>query len=245
MSSFVYNGISSDTLGLIITKPMIRPTWQPETVFTPIPGRPRQNPYTKTYYLNSELTVYAAISDAATAKLHSIYTALQGYGVLSISTAPSEILNVYPHIPVPEAKALLMAEFPIVFDCEPFAYATAEKTVDFTTANPYIRVDNEGSVFCDPQITFTPNAASTDINCNGKNITVTTPQEIIGAGYPNTYSITLDCDGELAYYTRPGGDKVACTQLTRGPFPRLHPADNHIAHSGVQAATISYRERWY
>ena len=245
MSSFVYSGISSDTLGLIITRPIIRPTWQPETEYTAIPGRPRQNPYTKTWYENSELTVYAAISDAATSKLHDIYSALRGYGVLSVSTAPSEILYVYPRLPVPEAKALLMAELPIIFECEPFAYATTEKTVDFTAANPFIRVDNDGTVFCDPQIMFRPNSASTEINCNGKSITIATPQEIIGAGYPNTYSITLDCDGELAYYTRPGGDKVACTELTRGPFPRLHTADNYIAHSGVQEAVITYRERWY
>ncbi len=245
MSTFTFKGISSDDLGLIITTPMIRPTWAPETDFTPIPGRARQNPHTKEWYPNSELTAYAVITDTSAVELHSIYAALRGYGVLSISTAPTEILYAYAHLPVPEAKALLMAKLPIVFECEPFAYSASEKTVDFTTANPYIRVDNEGSVSCDPQITFTPNTASTDINCNGKNITVTTPQEIIGAGYPNTYSITLDCDGLLAYYTRPGGDKVACTQLTRGPFPRLHPADNYIAHSGVQAATISYRERWY
>lgn len=245
MSSFTFNSISSDTLGLIITQPIVRPTWAPEVEFTPIPGRPRQNPYTKTWYENSELNISAVIADASPAKVRSIYNALKGYGVLSISTAPDEFLYAYAHLPVPEAKALLIAELPIIFECEPFAYAVTESTVDFTEANPYKRVDIEGTVFCDPQIVIIPSAATTDVNCNGKVITVKTPQEIIGAGYPNTYSITLDCEGELAYYTRPSGDKVACTELTRGPFPRLHTADNYITHSGCQSAVMQYRERWY
>lgn len=245
MSSFTFNGISSDTLGLIIQSPMIRPTWEQETEFTPIPGRPRQNPCTKTWYKNSELTAYAVISDAAAVKLHDIYLVLRGYGVLSISTAESEVLYAYAHLPVPESKALLVAELPIVFECEPFAYAAADTTVDITSANPYAVIDYTGTVFSDPKITFVPSAATTQISCNGKNITVTTPQEIIGAGYPNTYSITLDCEGELAYYTRPGGDNVACTELTKGPFPRLHIGNNYVAHSGVQSAALIYRERWY
>lgn len=245
MSTFTFKGISSDDLGLIITTPMIRPTWAPETDFTPIPGRARQNPHTKEWYPNSELTAYAVITDAGAAKLHSIYAALKGYGVLSISTAPTEILYAYAHLPVPEAKALLVAELPIVFECEPFAYAAADTTVDITSANPYAVIDYTGTVFSDPKITFVPSAATTQISCNGKNITVTTPQEIIGAGYPNTYSITLDCEGELAYYTRPGGDNVACTELTKGPFPRLHVGDNYIGHTALLSASVTYRERWY
>lgn len=245
MSSFIFNGINSNDLGLIITTPMIRPTWQPEREFTAIPGRPQQSSYEKQWYPNAELTAYAVITDASAEKLHDIYAALRGYGVLSISTAPDEILYAFVHLPVPEAKALLMAELPIVFECEPFAYAAQEKTVDITETNPYKRVDVEGTVFCDPMIEFVPSQASTDINCNGKVIQVKTPQEIIGAGYPDTYSITLDCDAQLAYYTRPSGDKVACTELTKGPFPRLHVADNYIINSGVQSAEIRYRERWY
>ena len=245
MSSFTFNGVSSDTLGLIITQPIVRPTWAPEVEFTPIPGRPRQSPYMQTWYQNSDLQIEAVIADASPANVRSIYKALKGYGVLSISTSSQEILYAYAHLPVPEAKALLMAELPIVFECEPFANSVTESTVDFSVANPYKRVDIEGTVFCDPQITFIPNAATTSVNVNGKVITVTTPTEIVNAGYPNTYSITLDCEGELAYYTRPGGDKVACTELTSGPFPRLHTADNYITHSGCASAIMKYRERWY
>ena len=245
MSTFTFKGISSDDLGLIITTPMIRPTWAPETDFTPIPGRARQNPHTKEWYPNSELTAYAVITEAGAAELHSIYAALKGYGVLSISTAPTEILYAYAHLPVPEAKALLMAELPIVFECEPFAYAVEDTEVDITSGNPYTRIDYGGTVYADPQITFTPSQASTEISCNGKSIQVKTPTEIINAGYPSNYSVTLDCEGQLAYYTRPGGDKIACTELTKGPFPRLHVNDNYIGHTGMQSGILTYRARWY
>lgn len=245
MSTFTFSGTSSDTLGLIITEPIVRPTWAPETEFTPIPGRARQNPYTKTWYENKELSISAVIADASTTNIRNIYDKLRGYGILSISTAPTEMMYAYAHLPVPEAKALLMAELPIIFELEPFAYAVSETTVDFTNANPYQQVNITGTAYCDPQITIIPEEASTDINCNGKIITVTTPTEIVGAGYPNTYSITLDCDGELAYYTRPGGDTIACTQNTRGPFPRFHTGTNYIIHSGCQSAILKYRERWY
>lgn len=242
MSSFIYNGVSSDTLGLIITQPIVRPTWQPETEFTPIPGRPIQNAYTKTWYPNSELSVRAVIADASPANVKTIYNTLRGYGALTISTASTEMLYAYARLPVPEAKALLMAELPIIFECEPFAYATAETTVNFSSM---LTVTNNGSVFCDPKITFIASTSSTDINCNGSTITVTTPSEIVSAGYPDTYSITLDCEGQLAYYTKPNGDKVSCTQNTRGQFPRMSVGDNTFQRSGVQSATIKYRERWY
>ena len=242
MSSFLFNGVSSDTLGLIITQPIVRPTWQPETEFTAIPGRPRQNPYTKTWYPNSELGISAVIADASPAKVKTIYNTLRGYGVLTISTASTEMLYTYARLPVPEAKALLMAELPIIFECEPFAYATTETTVTFDTD---LTVTNNGSVFCDPQITFIASSSSTDINCNGSTITVTTPTEIVSASYPDTYSITLDCDGQLAYYTKPNGDKVSCTQNTRGQFPRFNVGQNTLQRGSVQSATIKYRERWY
>ena len=242
MSYFIFNGVNSNTLGLIITQPMIRPTWQPEVEFTAIPGRARQNSYTKTWYPNSELSVRAVIADASPAKVKTIYNALRGYGTLTVSTASTELLYAYARLPVPEAKALLVAELPIIFECEPFAYASSETTVTFD--NP-TTITNNGTVFCDPQITFIASTSSTDINCNDSTITVTTPTEIVDANYPDTYSITLDCDGQLAYYTKPNGDKVSCTQNTRGQFPRFNVGQNTLQRGSVQSATIKYRERWY
>lgn len=246
MSTFTFKGVTSDSLGLIITRPMVRPTWAPEVEFTPIIGRPRQNPFTKSWYPNSRMTVQAVIADASTTSVRSIYNALRGYGTLVISTAATEYMNAYARLPVPEPQALLMAELPIEFDCEPFAYALSESSVDITSAtSAYTEVENTGTAFTDPQITYIASAASTNIDCNGVVMTVTTPTEIVNASYPDTYSITLDCEAQLAYYTKPNGDTVACTELTTGLFPRLHAGTNWMKHSGAQSMTVTYRERWF
>ena len=245
MSTFTFNSVSSDTLGLIITRPMIRPTWQPETEFTPIIGRPRQNPFTKSWFPNSRISVSAVIADASPANVRTIYDKLRGYGELVISTSPDEYVNAYARLPVPEAQALLMAELPVEFECEPFAYSNSLSTVNITSATSYQTIDYSGTAFSDPQIAYIASKATTTFDCNGKTITITTPSEIVLAGYPNTYIITLDCEGELAYYKKPNGDKVACTELTHGIFPRLHESLNYILHDGVSAASLTYRERWY
>lgn len=246
MSSFTFKGVTSDSLGLIITRPMVRPTWAPEVEFTPIIGRPRQNPFTKSWYPNSRLPVQAVIADASTASVRAIYNALRGYGTLVISTAATEYMNAYARLPVPEPQALLMAELPIEFECEPFAYALTDSEVTITSAtSSYAEVPNGGTAFTDPQITYIASAASTNIDCNGVVMTVTTPTEIVNASYPSTYSITLDCEAQLAYYTKPNGDTVACTELTTGLFPRLHAGSNWMKHSGAQSMTVTYRERWF
>ena len=246
MSTFTFKGITSDSLGLIITRPMVRPTWAPEVEFTAIPGNPRKSSSTKSWYNNSRLTVRAVIADASTSSVRAIYSALKGYGTLIISTASEEVLNAYVKLPVPEAQALLMAELPIEFECEPFAYALTDSEVTITSAtSSYAEVPNGGTAFTDPQITYIASAASTNIDCNGVVMTVTTPTEIVNASYPSTYSITLDCEAQLAYYTKPNGDTVACTELTTGLFPRLHAGSNWMKHSGAQSMTVTYRERWF
>ena len=245
MSSFTFNGVSSDTLGIIITKPIIRPSWAPEVEYTPVPGKAQTLPFTKDWYPNRSFTVKACMSDASPAKVQQIYDTLRGYGTLVISTSPNEQLNVYVEELDPEGVALLMAEFPIKFNAEPFAYATTAKSQNIVGEN--VEVNNEGTAYVDPLITIIPSQATTSISCNGVIMTVATPQEIIDASYASTYSITLDCEGELAYYTKPDSTKVGCTQNTTGKFPRLHTGKNYftVEEGTVQSAALVMRERWY
>lgn len=243
MSYFIFNGVNSKDLGIIVTKPIIRPTWAPEIEYQPIIGRPRQLPIAKTWYPNKELSIEAVLADASPAKVRDAYDNLRGYGVLNISTAPHEYLNCYVEQIDPNGVALLMAEFPITFMLEPFAYSDVRQEISI--ANENVKIAYNGSVFCDPQITIVPSEETFTVNCNNEIITVTTPQEIIDADYPTTYSITLDCEGELAYYTRPNSEKVACTQLTSGKFPRLFKGSNFLQAQTVHSAIITVRERWY
>ncbi len=243
MSSFTFNGVSSDDLGIIITKPIVRPTWIPATEYTPVPGRTRQIPHTKEWYPNSSFTVQACMSDAEPEMVQLIYNTLRGYGTLVISTAPEEKLNVYIERLDPDGVAIMMAEFPIVFQAEPFAYAIEPKSQSIK--GDTVEVNNEGTAFVDPLITIIASQATTTVNCNGVDMIVKTPQEIISAGYPSTYSIVLDCEGELAYYIKPNGDKVACTECTKGPFARLHTGKNYFTVQNVQSAALTMTERWY
>ena len=246
MSSFVFNGVNSDSLGLIITKPMIRPTWQRDVTYTAIPGRAWQSADTQRWYSNVELTVSAVISDATPQKMRNIYAALCGSGTLVISTSPQERISVSEvRLPVPEATALLMGEMPITFVCEPFAESTTEATADITNATSTpSRVDYEGTIYADPEITIIPSSARTDINCNGTVIFVTTPTVIVSMGYPANAKIALDCNGQLAYYQIGDGDKISCTQNTQGPFPRLNVGENYFLITPAQSVALKYRERW-
>lgn len=243
MSYFIFDGNNSNNLGLIITQPIIRPTWAPEVEYISLPGRPRQLPHQKTWYPNKELTVQAVLSDASPAKVRDVYDKLRGYGVLNISTAPHEYLNAYVQDVDPKGVALLMAEFPITFNLEPFAYS--DTSTDYDIANTITPIAYNGTVFCDPQIVIHPSTTSTTVDCNGVTITVQTPQAIIDANYSTDYSLTLDCEGELAYYTKPNGENVACTQLTTGEFPRLHKGNNYLKAQTVTSASVTVRERWY
>lgn len=245
MSSFVFNGVNSDSLGLIVTKPMIRPAWSQEVAYTAIPGRARISSYTQPWYNNSELTVSAVIADASPQKVRNIYAALRGSGTLVISASPQERISVAEvRLPVPEAKALLVAELPITFICEPFAESTSETTVDLTNKLVPFGVTNAGTVYADPEITIIPSAARTDINCNGKVIFVTTPTEIVNANYPANAKVVLDCEGQLAYYQIGTGSKISCTQNTQGPFPRLNVGENLFLSTASQSISMKYRERW-
>jgi len=243
MSYFIFNGINSNDLGLIITKPIIRPTWAPEMEYQSIPGRPRQLPMQKTWYPNKELRIEAVLGDASPEKVRDVYGTIKGYGVLNISTAANEFLNCYVDQIDPNGVALLMAEFPISFIVEPFAYSNALYVLDI--GNTQQSFSYNGTAFCDPEIVIKPTTTSTTIVCNGKTIVVTTPQEIVDASYLETYSITLDCEGEVAYYTKPDGVNVACTQCTTGPFPRVHAGENVVSCSAVRSANMTIRKRWY
>ena len=73
---------------------------------------------------------------------------------------------------------------------------------------------------------------------------MTTPTAIVSAGYPANAKIVLDCDAQLAYYQIGDDNKVACTQNTQGPFPRLNVGENYFLSTSAQSVTIKYRERY-
>ena len=129
MSSFIFNGFSSKELGLIITKPVFRPSWAEEVDEITIPGKTQKLRIHTGVYGSQSFTIETAIPEATPENVRRIYQALCGSGRLVLSSNPSEYLNVDVEPLVPQAIALCMAELPISFTALPFAYAIEPTTV--------------------------------------------------------------------------------------------------------------------
>lgn len=235
MSYFVFRGISSEDLGLIITKPIVRPNWAKATTEVERPGASSNLIIEGNNYSSSELTVSAVISDANAQKVHDIYSALQGFGNLVISTASGEYMRAYCKPLVPEAVALLMAEIHIVFTVLPFAYAVNPTLETITSTEKSI--ENSGTVYSEPLFTLT-GSGNISIFVNDAEFKIALTNELADT------EIYIDCEAQVAYYVS-NGQNITVTQLTSGDFPLLHTGENIVRCSGtVNSMHINLKERW-
>ena len=235
MSYFVFRGISSEDLGLIITKPIVRPNWAKATTEVERPGASSNLIIEGNNYSSSELVVSAVISDTSPEKVHDIYSALQGYGVLTLSSAPQEYMNAICKPLVPETVALSMAELHISFTVMPFAYAVNPTTTAITAAEQTIV--NTGTVYSEPLIVFS-GAGTISLFVNDEEFKINLPPELTNK------EIFIDCEAQVAYY-EDGDTKITVTELTQGDFPLLHTGNNYVSCSGgVVSMTLNVKERW-
>lgn len=238
MSYFIFNDADSRELGLMITKPVIRPTWGRE-----VSEYKRSGGFTNLLqacdtYENAQLTIYTAFTDATPAAVRALYQAVSGFGRLWLSSASTEYMNVYSAPLVPEPVALAMAEIPLTFMVLPFAYAVEPTVQDITSATSNTEVENAGTVFSEPEIRFTATGTEVSIYTNNEQFRVELPEEVQGV------EVIVDCAAQVAYYVS-GGSKVAINQHTYGEYPLLHVGTNVIRHAGtVSAASINVKERW-
>lgn len=232
MSYFRFNDYDS-LKDLIITKPIIRPTWGRTVNETALPGNTRSAMAMYKCYENAEFKISAVIADATPENVHRIYAALNGFGKMLISSAPGEELDVWIRPIVPEPVALLMAEIELDVVARPFATALSAKS--FTIGSERTEVNNEGTVYAEPVIRLTATAGDVKINVNGAEFLIKVPQEA------SNKEITVDCDAQVTYY----GDKVSINQHTYGDYPLLHTDINYVSISGsATTATLEMRERW-
>lgn len=247
MSYFTFNGINSEDLGLIVTRPIVRPTWGEEYVETVIPGRSRVHRRATGNYNNIEFTIYTSVMDASPETMHSIYQTLSGEGSLIISSSPDEYLDCRLEPLVPEPVALFAAEIPIGITAYPFANSTNPTLTNITTASTTFSLTNNGTIFSEPEITFIPEMSEendTIFYINGQEFKVHTPPEILD-GAISDYTITINSEAQIVYYTRPNGEKVNCTQYSYGSFPKLHTGDNYLQHNTLIASgVINMKERY-
>lgn len=238
MSFFTFNGINSKDLGLIVTKPVVRPSWAMVKKEIEAPGRSVNVMQFSKTYSNAAMTIDTVIADASPENVRSIYDALRGYGKLQISTAPDEYINAYVEPLVPEAVALLMAELPIKFTCEPFAYAVEPTVVQLTAGQTIIT--NGGTVYCAPEFTILAEGESVTLTVNGKEFVITLPSEAVNK------VITVDCDAEMTYYNDSQANMISINQYTYNDYPLFRTGLNLVVLTGtIHTAYVTIRERWF
>lgn len=265
MSFFIFNDVNNYDLGLIITKPIVRPTWSEQIHSDSIPGRASYHRRLTGNYGDATLHINTALMEDATPDtLRTIYQKLQGEGVMVIGNdiadlddedkAPKEYMNVCINTIVPEAVALMAAEIPLNVTCYPFAYAIEPTVLDIRD-NIYIpgqeqhpvTVYNNYSVYWEPVIEYSLATAEDEVafDVGGSWFTVRTPDVIKGAIDPTLYKIVIDSENRICYYVRPDGIKVSCTQNTSGRFPQLRVGASEVMHTKtLYTATLNEKERW-
>ena len=254
MSYFIFNDINSADLDLIITKPVIRPTWSEVINETAIPGRAATHRRYTGMYGDSRIHIQTALMDATPEKVKAVYQKLKGEGILVLSGNTSEYMNVRIDTLVPEAVALMAAEIPLSVIAYPFAYAVEPTIKDFT-ANIYISdqeqlpttIYNNESIYWEPVIEYKLATAETEVafDVGGSWFHVKTPDVIKAALDPSAYTIVIDSENRICYYVRPDGVKVSCTQNTSGSFPRLRVGASELMHTKtLLSAVINEKERW-
>lgn len=240
MSYFLFNGVNSDDLGLMVTKMPLRPTWKQDLQEFTLAGKSVSYIQKSKTYKNQSMTVETFLSDITPERLQLIYRTFQGDGKLWFSSSPAEYLEVIAEPPDIKAVAYLAGECSLKFLVKPFARAVNPTVVGISTQNSYTEVSNNGTLFSEPLIYFRPQSQNTIINVNNVDFVVNTPD---GCSYEST--IFIDCEEQIAYFQRPEGNIYTCTQYTEGDFPLLHTGSNYVQYSGaVQDLKINVRERF-
>lgn len=235
---FVFNGTSSNELGIIVTKPIVRPTWAEETAEFKLIGNHKIYRQNTGIYKNADMTVEIAVPDTSESHIQQIYSILHGKGQLSISTAPNEYLNVCIEPLSPNAIAKSFGLCSVQMTVDPFAYLLDSPTITISDGSDYTEIENRGTIYCEPEIRFKPQSVQTVIDVNGAEFTVNTPA---GCSFEST--IVLDCEEEVAYFIRPEGQAYPCLQYTYGDFPIFHTGKNYVKFSGTNEIEIKVKER--
>lgn len=240
MAYIIFNGKSSEEIGLKITELSLPARAEQKLSKESIPGRMTDIIFLQNQYENIKITVKFELKKGADIRI--IYNWLRGRGKLIISDEPDKYYNAISASEIARKRINgIFSNITVKFECEPFACREVEP-IDITTALSYTRIDNNGTVNCEPLITFQPvsGADSITITTNGEALSITIPAEADG------YPITVDSELQLIYFTNSNGARINILPYSSGNLPIFHEADNYIKHSGnVQKMTIEMNERWY
>lgn len=239
MSYFIFNGTSSNELGLIIRTTPFRPTWIEEKETVTVPGRASELRQGTGIYPAQNFPIDCVIGD--TSKLSEIYSTLQGKGELILSTNPAEKLIVECECPVPQGVALTMAEMAVSFDCYPFAYSADEEPVSVDSGGI---ITNPGTYWAEPVVSFKVSSGNETASFTiGETTLELSGMIMIGASNQNV--VTVDCAQKLIYYTDVDGKKHSILEQTNGAFFALPSGDSPVSFEGCYDAAVKINARWY
>lgn len=240
MSYFIFNGVSSDELGMMVTVTPIRPSWRKESTEFTLAGKSKKYIQQSNTYDNQSMTIDVFIDDISQENLQKIYNLFQGEGNLWLSCNPDEYLNVIAEPPNIKAIAVTSGECSLKFTVKPFAYSLNPTIISISDEGNFVKVNNNSPLSSEPLISFIPQTQLTIINVNGSEFSVTTPD---GCSYEST--IFIDSEEQIAYFQRPEGNIYTCLQYTQGDLPRLHEGENYISYTGnTQDFKINVKERF-
>lgn len=241
MSYFLFNGVNSNELGLMVTSPPVRPTWKLENTTFTLAGRSVKYYQKSSTYESQTMTIETFLDDISPENLQKIYNSIQGEGKLWLSSSPEEYLEVIAHPPDIKSVAYRAGECKLKFTVKPFARAVNPTIVEINSQNSYKQVNNSGTVFSEPEISFISFAnQDIKINVNGADFIVTHPE---CCTFDST--IFIDCEEQIVYFQRPEGTIHTCMQYTTGDLPLLHTGDNYISYLGaVKDFKINVKERF-
>lgn len=236
MSWFAFNNYNSSN-DLIITQPIIRPSWAQEMNEISTNKVSHIIQFSRSYS-SSPITIATAIRNTSQEHIRTLYNSLRGFGKLTVSSCPDEYMYVVASVLQPEAVAMTMAELNIMFTLLPFAYAVNPTAVNISSN--YTKIENNGTVFSAPEIKFTPiSAGDVNIDVNGAVFMVKVPESLINK------EITVDCDIEETYYVE-NDSRISINNLTYYNYPLLHTGTNYVKISeNTVNPTINVRERWF
>lgn len=234
-SYFIFGDYNSAD-DLIITRPVVRPSWARE-VSEIAGGSIAKTIQLSRAYSSTSLTVTAVIRDTSAEKLKRIYSSLSGFGRLVLSSDTSVYMNAAAAVLEPVGVSQSMAELDVEFSLQPFAYAAEPTIKDVGTS--LTEIVNGGTLFSAPVITLNGGGVGDAvITVNGTDFKISVTESLVGK------PITIDCDNEITYYTA-DGKNYDINRLTYGDYPLLHIGENYAKFSGkANTVKINVKERY-
>ena len=222
MKSFTFNGITSESLKIIVKDmpPMPRAERDIETL--EISGRNGSLHIDNKSWKSRAYTIQCALIDKT--KIDDIRKTYYGTHNLTLSDYSDRYFVATIKNQIDFGKYLTYCEeFPLQFEINPIAYANNETTSTLSASGT---ISVSGNVEVAPIITITGTGT---VTINGYQVAV------------SESGITIDCNLMQCY----NGLVAKNDKVTLEEFPVLSPGNNVITFgTGITGITIKYREGW-